>query len=71
LVIFKKKIREIELVLTKVNIFLDQSQDMSLSGFPPKKTGSDWLSYLFYQLEACFLAGNHLNSCHESDLRKI
>jgi len=33
-----KKIREIELVLTKVNIFWDESQDMSLSGFPPKKT---------------------------------
>ena len=28
-------------------------------------------SYLFYQLEAYFLAENHLNSCPDSDLRKI
>ena len=38
----------------KVNFFWDQSQNMSLSGFLPKKQGSDWLTYLVYQLEACF-----------------
>ena len=31
----------------------------------------DWLtSYLVYQLKACFLPGNHLNSCPYWDLRK-
>ena len=39
--------------------FWDQSQDMSSSGFPPKKQASDWLTYLVYQ-----------NSCPESDLWK-
>ena len=30
---------------------------MSLSGFLPKTQGSDWLTYLVYQLEAWFFAG--------------
>ena len=30
---------------TKVSFFWDQSQDMSSSGFPPKKQASDWLTY--------------------------
>ena len=36
-----------------------------------KNQASDWLTYLVYKLEACFLAGNHLNSCPDLDLRKI
>ena len=39
--------------------FWDQSQDMSSSSFPPKKQASDWLTYLVYQSEACFLERNH------------
>ena len=35
------------------------------------KQASDWLTYLIYQLEACFsLAGSHLTSCSGYDLRK-
>ena len=33
---------------------------MSLSGFLPKTQGSDWLTYLVYQLEACFFGGKQL-----------
>ena len=51
---------------TKVSFFWDQSQDISSRGFPPKIQASDWLTYLFYQLEV----GNNLNSCLDSDLRK-
>ena len=39
---------------TKVSFFWDQSQDMSSSGFPPKKPSSDLMTYLVYQLKACF-----------------
>ena len=46
------------------------SQDKSC-GFSPKIQASDWLTYLVYQLEACFLVGNNLNSCLDSDLRKL
>ena len=38
-----------------------QSQDMSSSGFSPKKQASDWLF---------FLAGDNLNSSPELDLKK-
>ena len=44
---------------------------MNLSSFPPKKQGSDWLTYLVYQLEAYFLARNHLYSCPDLELREI
>ena len=53
--------------ISKVSFFWNHNQDMSSSGFPPKK---DPFTYLVYQLEACFLAGNTLNSCSDSDLRK-
>ena len=35
-----------------------------------QKKAFDWLTYLVYQLEVCFLAGKHLNSCPDMDLRK-
>ena len=45
---------------TKVSFFWDQSQDMSSSGFPPNKQASIWLTYLVYQLQACFFSGKLL-----------
>ena len=41
------------------------------SGFWPKEQASDWLTYLVYQLEAVFLVRNRLNSCPDTDLRKV
>ena len=61
---------DVNVTTSKVSFFLDQSQNMSSSGFLTKEQASDWLTYLVYQLEACFLAENHLNSCPDSDLRK-
>ena len=54
----------------KVRFFWNRSQDMSSSG-PAKKQASDWLTYLVYQLEVCFLAGNHLNSCPQYLRKKL
>ena len=45
------------IVLAKVSFFWDQSQDMGSSSFLLKKQVSDYLTYLVYKLEACFLAG--------------
>ena len=42
---------------TWVSFFWDQSQDMGSSSFLLKKQVSDYLTYLVYKLEACFLAG--------------
>ena len=55
------KLSDFNSVVTKVSFFWDQSQDMSLSGFPQKKQASDLSGYL---------AENPLNSCPDSDLRK-
>ena len=41
-------------------LFLDQSQQMSSSGFPSKKQAFDWMTYLVYQLKACFFGGKPL-----------
>ena len=49
------------LLVTKLRL-RSQSQDMSSSGFLPKKQASD--------LIGCILAGDNLNSCPDSDLRK-
>ena len=56
--------------MTKSQIFLRSESGYDSRVFPAKKQISDWLTYLVYQLEACFLAGNHLNSCPDVDLRK-
>ena len=56
--------------MTKSQIFLRSESGHDSRVFPAKKQISDWLTYLVYQLEACFLAGNHLNSCPDVDLRK-
>ena len=48
-------------IFSKVRFFWDPSQEMISSSLPLKKQPSDWLTYLVYQLKACFLAGNHLN----------
>ena len=43
------KLSDFNSVVTKVSFFWDQSQDMSLSGFPQKKKkkqASDWLIFL-------------------------
>ena len=45
---------------SKVSFFWDQSQEMSLISFPPKKQASDWLTYLVFQLETCFYSGKPL-----------
>ena len=60
----QKTLFEIEKLLHKVSFFWDQSQD----GFPPKK--GPLIGWPVYQLEACLLTVNHLNSCSDSDLRK-
>ena len=39
---------------TKVRFFWDPSQDMSSSGFPPKKLASNWQTRYASQSEACF-----------------
>ena len=39
------------------SIVLTKSQDMGSSSFLLKKQVSDYLTYLVYKLEACFLAG--------------
>ena len=41
----------------KVSFFSDQSQHMSSRDFLPKNQASDLLTYLVYQLKACFFAG--------------
>ena len=58
-------------LITKVNFFWDQCQPSGheFICFPPKKQAADWLIYLVFQLKACFLARNHLNTCPDSDLR--
>ena len=40
-----------------------------VSSFPPKKQASNWYTRYFSQSEPCFLAGDYLNSCPDSDLR--
>ena len=52
---------------TNVNFFWNQSQDMSSNSFLPKNRPLIGRS----ELEACcFLPGNYLNSCLDTDLRK-
>ena len=41
----------------KASFFSDQSQHMSSRDFLPKNQASDLLTYLVYQLKACFFAG--------------
>ena len=55
------------LAIVQVRFKLKSGHDFKW--FPAKKAGSDWLTYLVYQFEACFCGGNHLNSCADSNLR--
>ena len=56
---------------TKVSFFWDPSQDMSSSSFPTKKTALlIGRLYRSANQRPAFLAGNHLNSCPDSDVRK-
>ena len=50
--------------------FWDQSQDMSSSSFPPKNRPLIGRPDRSANQRIVFLAGNHLNSCPDSDLRK-
>ena len=55
---------------TKVS-FLDQSQNINSSGFPPKKTSLLLVDQIMSANQrTVFLAVNHLNSYTDSDLRK-
>ena len=55
---------------SKVSFFWDPSQDMSLSGFPTKNRPLIGRAERSANQRLIFLAGNHLNSCPDSDLRK-
>ena len=61
--LFRSKFR------TKVSFSLDLRQDMSSSGLPPKNWPSQE-GQIFQPIRGLLLAGNFLNSCPNSELRK-
>jgi len=60
------------LIYTKVSFFWDLSQDRGSSSFPPKKPSPliGRLDRSANQRPGFFFAANHLNSCHDYDLKK-
>ena len=56
--------------LLKLVFILRSETGHELEWFPTKKTDLLLKAYLVYQLKACFLARNYLNTCPDLDLRK-